>query len=238
MDKVVPFFQVCHATDQPLCKQHQCEAAAKNECKEANQERDAANKKCVASGRNNSSSTDNSRSKKHVHTENLCHHCKTKGYDFAWSSCSCHNFRHLNYHQLRGSLTNRSQDKSSCDSDEYHNTCNMQSSLLSEPFLWSIWLHGMWLRASSSWLQGARAKVTMLNSVTDPDQERNCNQGPVLVILKTQDTIMVSIFMMMTPGERNGHACLLLSLVWDQTMERPLLEPSLLLFNIKTQFLN
>ncbi len=44
MDKVVTFFQVCHATDQSLHEQHQHEAAAKKECKEVNRERDATNK--------------------------------------------------------------------------------------------------------------------------------------------------------------------------------------------------
>ncbi len=48
MNKVVTFFQVCHATNHPLHEQHQCAAAAKKECKEANQERDATNKKCAA----------------------------------------------------------------------------------------------------------------------------------------------------------------------------------------------
>ncbi len=41
MDKVVSFFQICHATDQPLHEQRQHEAAAKKEHKKANQERDA-----------------------------------------------------------------------------------------------------------------------------------------------------------------------------------------------------
>ncbi len=36
MDEIVAFFQVCHATDQPLQEQRQQEIAAKKECKEAN----------------------------------------------------------------------------------------------------------------------------------------------------------------------------------------------------------
>ncbi len=59
IDKVVSFFQVCHSTDQPLCKQCQREIAAKKECKEANQEKDAADKKRAAARRNNSSRTNN-----------------------------------------------------------------------------------------------------------------------------------------------------------------------------------
>ncbi len=57
MDEIVSFFQVCHATDQPLHDQCQHKIAAKKEFKEANQERNAANKKHAASHRNNSSST-------------------------------------------------------------------------------------------------------------------------------------------------------------------------------------
>ncbi len=36
MDEVVSFFQICHATDQPLREQRQQEIAAKKERKEAN----------------------------------------------------------------------------------------------------------------------------------------------------------------------------------------------------------
>ncbi len=63
MDEVVSFFQVCHATDQPLHEQHQCEAAAKKECKEAN----------------HPSNTSNDRSEKRGHTENPCCYCKLEG---------------------------------------------------------------------------------------------------------------------------------------------------------------
>ncbi len=48
MDKVVNFFQIYHATDHTLCEQRQCEAAARKERKEANQERDATDKKRAA----------------------------------------------------------------------------------------------------------------------------------------------------------------------------------------------
>ncbi len=61
MDEVVSFFQICHATDQPLHEQRQREAAPRKERKEANQEKDAANKKHAASCRKNSSSTGNDR---------------------------------------------------------------------------------------------------------------------------------------------------------------------------------
>ncbi len=64
MSKVVSFFQICHATDQPLHEQCQCEAAAIKEYKEDNQERDAANKKRAASHRNNSLSTGNNKPEK------------------------------------------------------------------------------------------------------------------------------------------------------------------------------
>ncbi len=43
---------------------------------------------------------------------------------------------------------------------------------------------------ASQQLMTAGAKVTIPNSATDPNQEHNCNQGPILVILKTQDAIM------------------------------------------------
>ncbi len=92
MDEVVSFFQVCHATDQPLCDQCQCKIAAKKENKEANQEKDASNKKRNAACRNNSLSTGNEKSEKGGCTENLCHYCKLVGYKVTWNSCSCHNF--------------------------------------------------------------------------------------------------------------------------------------------------
>ncbi len=91
MDKVVTFFQVCHATDQPLHDQQHCKSTAKKEIKEANQKRDAANKKCAASCRNNSLSTGNDKPEKHGCTENLCCYCKLDSYDVTWNSCSCHN---------------------------------------------------------------------------------------------------------------------------------------------------
>ncbi len=53
---------------------------------------------------------------------------------------------------------------------------------------------------ASQQLVTTRAKVTMPNTVTDPDQEQYHNQGHVLVILEAKDMIMVTIFMMMTPG--------------------------------------
>ncbi len=52
MDELVSFFQTCHPLNQPLCEQCQQEATANKECKEANQERDAANKKCAAACKN------------------------------------------------------------------------------------------------------------------------------------------------------------------------------------------
>ncbi len=92
MDNVVTFFQVCHATDQPLREQSQNAIAAKIEFKEANQERDAAHKNRTVSHTNNSSSTGNNKSEKRGCTENLCCYCKTDGYEGTWNSCSCHNF--------------------------------------------------------------------------------------------------------------------------------------------------
>ncbi len=57
---------------------------------------------------------------------------------------------------------------------------------------------------ASQQLVTAKAKVIMPNTTTNLDQERNCNQGPVL---------MVTIFMMLTTGKGKGLALLLLSLV-------------------------
>ncbi len=57
----------------------------------------------------------------------------------------------------------------------------------------------------SQLLVTARGKFTMLNTTTDLDQEHNCNEDPFLMILKAQDTIMVTTFIMMTPGEGNSH---------------------------------
>ncbi len=85
---------------------------------------------------------------------------------------------------------------------------------------------------ASQLLVTAKARVTIPNTVTDPDQEHDCNQGPILIILEAQDTIMVTTFMMMTTGEGNGRAHPLPPLVQDQTKDCPLLEPNLLLFNI------
>ncbi len=65
---------------------------------------------------------------------------------------------------------------------------------------------------TSQTLMTAKAKTTMLNMETDLDQGHNHDQGPVLVILEAQDTIMVFTFIMMTPGEGNRHVtccCLL-----------------------------
>ncbi len=58
-----------------------------------------------------------------------------------------------------------------------------------------------------------RAKVTMPNTVTDPDQDQDRDQGPVLVPLEAQDTIMVTTFIMMTTGAENGHVHQFLPLV-------------------------
>ncbi len=87
---------------------------------------------------------------------------------------------------------------------------------------------------ASQLLATARAKVTMPNTLTNPDKEHNHNQGPVLVILEPQDTIMVTIFIMMTPGECIQNVQPLLSLGQDWNIELPLLEPNLLLLNINT----
>ncbi len=108
MDKVVSFFQVCHAMDQPLQEQRQQEIAAKKEFKEANQERDAADKKCAAARRYTPSSTSNEKPERRGRAENLCCFCKQDGYNITWTSCSCHNFQNRKYYQPSGLLTNRS----------------------------------------------------------------------------------------------------------------------------------
>ncbi len=110
-DEIVAFFQVCQSTDQPLREQRLCEAAAKKESKEANQEKDATDKKRAAARRTASSSTNTHRPEKRGCTENLCRHCKTDGYNVKWRKCHCHNFRHPDYCQHMGTLTNCSQDK-------------------------------------------------------------------------------------------------------------------------------
>ncbi len=84
----------------------------------------------------------------------------------------------------------------------------------------------------------ARAKVTIPNTMTYPDQDHDYDQGPVLVILEARGTIMVTILVIMTPGEGNGHVYLLPSLIQVQTVERPPLKPNLLLFNIKLRLLS
>ncbi len=73
MDEVVNFFQICHATDQSLLEQCQ-HADARKERKEANQERDAVDKKCATAQKNNPLSTNNDWSNKCGHKENLCCH--------------------------------------------------------------------------------------------------------------------------------------------------------------------
>ncbi len=59
----------------------------------------------------------------------------------------------------------------------------------------------------------AKAKVTMPNTVTNLDQDHNCDQGPILMTLNAQDTIMVTTLIMMTTGKGNWNAHLLLSLI-------------------------
>ncbi len=125
MDEAVSFFQVCHATNQHLRKQRQCKIAAKKEHKEANQERDAANKKCTTSRRNNSLSTGNDKPEKLGCSENLCCNCKLDGYDVTWNSCFHHNFWHPTFCQPSSLLVKCSWDKPSCDCDEY---CNVHNS--------------------------------------------------------------------------------------------------------------
>ncbi len=58
-----------------------------------------------------------------------------------------------------------------------------------------------------------KAKATMPNTTTNLDQGHDQNQGPVLMTLKPQDTIMVTKFMMITIGEGNKFILPLLSLV-------------------------
>ncbi len=79
----------------------------------------------------------------------------------------------------------------------------------------------------------AKAKVTMPNTMTDPDQDHDRDQGPVLVPLEAQDTVMVTTFIMMTTGAENGRVHLFLPLARDWIEDRPLLEPNHLRFPIK-----
>ncbi len=58
---------------------------------------------------------------------------------------------------------------------------------------------------TSQLLVTAKAKTTMLNTAASLDQEHNHDQGPIHVTLKALDTTMVITFIMMTPGEGNGH---------------------------------
>ncbi len=55
----------------------------------------------------------------------------------------------------------------------------------------------------------------MTNIKANLDQDNDHNQGPLLVILKAQDTTMVITDIMMTPGEGNSHNCLLPTLPQD-----------------------
>ncbi len=59
---------------------------------------------------------------------------------------------------------------------------------------------------TSQLLVTTKAKVTMLNTKVDPDQDHIHDQGPVLVLLQARGTIMVTTFVMMTLGEGNSHA--------------------------------
>ncbi len=69
---------------------------------DANQEKDAANKKCAAACKNNSLNINKEKSEKHGCTGNLCCHCELDGYNVTWTSCSHHNFCQLNYCQPSG----------------------------------------------------------------------------------------------------------------------------------------
>ncbi len=73
----------------------------------------------------------------------------------------------------------------------------------------------------------------MLNTETVLDQDQDPDQGPVLVILVPQDTIMVTTFTTMTIGEGSIHTFMLPSLVQNGNDNRPLLNPHLLQLNIK-----
>ncbi len=59
MDEFMEFFQVCHSADQPICKQQTCKATQKSKHNEADQMKDAANKKCAAACRKISLSNNN-----------------------------------------------------------------------------------------------------------------------------------------------------------------------------------
>ncbi len=84
--------------------------------------------------------------------------------------------------------------------------------------LWLTWLQGMQSQATASQLlMIARAKVTLLNTKANLDQDHNHNQGPILVTLKAQGTIMVTTFIIMITGGGNSHTHPLPSLAWDRT---------------------
>ncbi len=87
-------------------------------------------------------------------------------------------------------------------------------------------------------LMTAEAKVTMPNTVTDLDQEHDYDQGPILVTLEAQDTIMVTTFIIMTTGEENRRFHLLLPLIQVWAENHLLLEPNHLQFNIRIRLLN
>ncbi len=91
---------------------------------------------------------------------------------------------------------------------------------------------------ASQLLVTARAKVTMPNIKANLDRDHDHDQVPVLVILEAQDTTMVITYVIMTPGEGNGHACLFPSLAQDWNVEHSLLKPNLLLFYVEPQSLN
>ncbi len=181
MDEVVNFFQICHAMDQPLHEQCQHDTAAEKEFKDANQERDAADKKRAAAQKNRPSNTNSDRSNKCGLTENLCCHCKTKGDDIEWSSYSCHNFRHPNYHQPMDLLTSCSWDKPF----EIMTDIAIHAIVVALVLVAACMINMIaGTTITSQLLVTTKAKVTMPNKETNLDQGHNHNQGPVLVVLE------------------------------------------------------
>ncbi len=122
--------------------------------------------------RNNSLSTGNIRSEKCNCPENLCCYCKTKGYDMTWNSCSCQHFRHSNYHQSTGLLTNCSRE----------NPLVIVTNIVTQEIVVALraaLVTNMTTETTnaSQQLVTAKAKATMPNPATDLDQEHDCNQS-------------------------------------------------------------
>ncbi len=110
MGDLVECFHICYSTDQPIYKQCKQDTIEKREQKEANQKKDAVDKKQSPAQFKIISSTNFDPQYKWPHKENLCCFCKTDGYDVVWQSCVHHNWDHLDSCKPAGSSNNHSQD--------------------------------------------------------------------------------------------------------------------------------